>query len=282
MSHSPGIGAHVQEAANGVDTPESPKLCGEEAPLDHISPTPQPLKCGEIVACRGPELTVGSTVEEMNCEAQPKEERRSCVSDTPCSGKPRSDACSEQRHTDLLHTDTPHNSATEDHDNSFPDDAQSVEGEEEEEEEDAQRVEGEGAEEEEEVNKNEEEDNEDEQHQQQQKEEVQKEGQEDTEDAPKLSADPPAVSGPPAASQTRPKDRLLVREQKGRRAAPSRRRQEPPCPPHVMAQLTTLCARPGVPAAARGHPADRPQRAAGPAAPHAGRGPERGADDAQP
>ncbi|KAG5838443.1 hypothetical protein ANANG_G00223760 [Anguilla anguilla] len=169
MSHSPGIGAHVQGAANGVATLESPKLCGEEVSLVNDLPTLQPLKHGEIVPCRGPKLAVGSPVEELFARW-----------------------CTESR-------------------------------EEEEEEE------------EEEVVVEEEEDDKEVQQQQQREVEEQNEGQDDTEDSPELSADSPTVSEPPTESQVHPKDPLPSEEQEACRSPP--RCQEPPCPPHVMAQV---------------------------------------------
>ncbi|KAI1893020.1 hypothetical protein AGOR_G00139580 [Albula goreensis] len=96
MSHSPGIGAHVQEAANGVDTPESPKLCAGEASLDHSTPTPQPLKYAEIIQHRRPELPEGPSVEEVNCEGERVTDTSlTCISDMPSLVKPPTDLHSE-------------------------------------------------------------------------------------------------------------------------------------------------------------------------------------------
>ncbi|KAG9336051.1 hypothetical protein JZ751_003317 [Albula glossodonta] len=96
MSHSPGIGAHVQEAANGVDTPESPKLCAGEASLDHSTPTPQPLKYAEIIQHRRPELPEGPSAEEVNCEGERVSDTSlTCISDMPSLVKPPRDLHSE-------------------------------------------------------------------------------------------------------------------------------------------------------------------------------------------
>ncbi|XP_035239417.1 BLOC-1-related complex subunit 6 isoform X2 [Anguilla anguilla] len=230
MSHSPGIGAHVQGAANGVATLESPKLCGEEVSLVNDLPTLQPLKHGEIVPCRAPKLAVGSPVEEVNCEGQPEEERdtdtsHTCTSDMPCLDTPQSDAYSEEphikephieeHHSELICTDVPQTTADGVLGSSLPDGARRVEEEEEEvvEEEEDEEV----------------------QQQQQREVEEQNEGQDDTEDSPELSADSPTVSEPPTESQVHPKDPLPSEEQEACRSPP--RCQEPPCPPHVMAQV---------------------------------------------
>ncbi|XP_036388629.1 BLOC-1-related complex subunit 6 [Megalops cyprinoides] len=181
MSLSPGVGAYVQEAANGVDTPESPETSGQGSPLGLLSPSLQPLKCGEIAPRQGPELAVGSPVEEVNCGEQPSGEghanaSQACVSDTPC-------------------VDTPQ-----------------------EEEEDKQE------------------------------QEEQDESQEDTEGTPELSTDSPTVSGPPNGSllplkasvpseEEAEEEEEEEEEQEEEGSLGPSRCQDPPCPPHVMAQV---------------------------------------------
>ncbi|KAJ8265140.1 hypothetical protein COCON_G00142390 [Conger conger] len=251
MSHSPGIGAHVQGAANGVDTPESPKLCGEEASLVNNSPTLQPLKCGEIVSCRGPELTMGSPMEDVNCGGQLEEENddtsHTCNSDMPFLDTPKSDDCSEEPHieepySEFISTDMPQNSTDGVLDSSLPDDAQRVEGEGQDEEEEEEEEEEQEEEEEEEEEEDDDDDEEDVQQHQQGEEEEQNEGQTstlpvsaDAEDSLELSADCPAVSEPPAEKQVHPQEPVPRQEQEACRGPPHCR--EPPCPPHVMAQV---------------------------------------------
>ncbi|KAG7472646.1 hypothetical protein MATL_G00111150 [Megalops atlanticus] len=242
MSLSPGVGAYVQEAANGVDTPESPETSGQGSPLGLLSPSLQSLKCGEIVPRQGPELAVGSPVEEVNCGGQPSGEghanaSQACVSDTPCVDTPQSDTHQDEPRPDTLHTDVPHTSAVEDLISAVLDNALRVEEEKEEDR---------GKEEEEKEQEEEEEE-------EKQEQEEQDESQEDTEGTPELSTDSPTVSGPPNGSllplkasvpseeeaeeeEDEEEEEQEVEQEEEGSLGPSRC-QDPPCPPHVMAQV---------------------------------------------
>ncbi|KAJ8257387.1 hypothetical protein GJAV_G00185070 [Gymnothorax javanicus] len=225
MSHSPGIGAHVQGASNGVDTPESPKFCGEEGSLVNDLSTLQPLKCGEIITCRGPRLSVGSAGEEVNCEGLLEDGRdgdapNACTSDMPSLDTPQSDEFPEEPHFKEPHEEETYSELTHKHlhqtsangilASSLPDSTLSVEEEEDEEDQVPQ------------------------QHQQRAEEEQHK-GQNDAGDSPELSADTPTVPDPPTGSRMHPKEPPPSEGQEACCSPPHC--PEPLCPPHVMAQV---------------------------------------------